>query len=124
MEEAVAVFGPIPDMAGYLLSGYWADHPYPNSYGGGRMWRAPSEVSVNISDLTVPERALARAALQLWDDISNINFNITETSVPTGSITFINDGGASALTPHTVNNGWLQTATIQISSEWSDGSNT
>ena len=106
------LMGTMDQIASELVSGYWDGdvHRWNVAAGGA--------ISVDIHTLTLPEQALARAALAAWTDVTGIGFR----EVTSGAqITFDHSeepGGpvAYALTDWT--NGFLTSATIHISSSW------
>jgi len=112
----MATFASIPTLAAYLIDGYWDWSEYGGT--GPRHWTDPSNISVNIQDLTAAERTIAQQALSLWDDVANVTFTFTTGAA---DITFNNNGSGDAVTSYSVSGVSLSNATVKISSNWSGG---
>ena len=98
-------------IADFLETGYWAGNGQ-----SARHWNVTEggTITVNLVALTGDGRTLARAALELWSDLTGINFN--EVNIG-GSMVFDDDeSGAFANT--TVSGGIIQAANINISTAW------
>lgn len=97
-----------------LTTGYWnADPHHWNVTQGGTL-------TVNIATLTAAEQTLARAALAEWSDIIGVHFQEVATG---GQIVFTDAEDASvqgsvAETFSNWSNGFITSATIQISKSW------
>lgn len=91
---------------------------YLNENGwGGAQWNISSgdTLTVNITGLTTAGQALARAALQLWSDITGIGFNETNGAA---NITFDdNDEGAFATVARNGSN-HITSANVNVSTDW------
>lgn len=104
--------GTMDQIANELTTGYWNGdkHRWNVSQGG--------TLTVDITGLSATERVLARAALQEWSDLIGIHFQEVTGG---GQITF-NDAedssGGVAQTMPIWSNGYMTSATIQISSSW------
>ncbi|CAN5202802.1 hypothetical protein BH10PSE6_BH10PSE6_14240 [soil metagenome] len=111
-----ASFASIATLADYLVDGY---HEW-SGYGGTgpRHWADPTNISVNIQDLTAAERTIAQQALSLWDDVCDVTFTFTAGAA---DIDFINDGSGEAVASYSVSGTSLSNATVHISSNWSGG---
>jgi hypothetical protein len=108
----MASFASIPMLADYLVTGFWA---WVGSQGTlPRHWTA-STITVNITDLTPAEQALAISALNAWHEVANISFVFTTGPA---QITYNNNGSHIAGTSLTVSGTTLTSAAIQISSDW------
>jgi hypothetical protein len=108
----MASFASVPTLADYLVNGYWAWSGYQGTQP--RHWTS-STVTVNITDLTAAEQALAVSALNAWHEIANISFTFTSGAA---QITYNNNGSGIAVTSQTVSGTTLTSATVQISSDW------
>lgn len=78
-------------LADYLTDGYWNDD------GGSRRHFDTSIsniITVNISDLTSAERKLAIAAMEGWEMVADINFQITTSN--NADIVFLNDDAGNS----------------------------
>ena len=66
-------FGTYDEIADFMITTSWTP-----STGGPRKWDiGPGDaITVNISGLTAPARALAEMALQRWEDVGNFTFDI------------------------------------------------
>src|SRR5262249_33108122 len=94
-------------LANFLTNGYWG--------GSSHHW-ASNPVTVNITDLTAAEQALAISALNAYHEVCNISFSFTNGPA---QITYNNNGSPQAVT----NSNWdgsghMTNATIDISSDW------
>jgi serralysin len=109
---APTVFATVNTLASYLLEGYWDwQDESPRQWGS-------NTITINITDLTAAEQALAVRAFLVWEDVCDITF------VPTSGaadITFNNNGTGDAFCDDDVSGGLLTSATIQVSSDWSVG---
>lgn len=91
---------------------------YLNANGfGGLQWdrSAGDTITVNISALTLAGQTLARAALQLWEDITGIQFN--EVAVG-GEITFDDDQDGAFAGPDSTSGGFITAASVNVSTDW------
>lgn len=84
----------IQTLSDYLTDGFWKEN--------GESRRAfdtsrSNVISVNISDLNSTEKALARAALEAWEMVADIDFK--ETTSSGADITFLNDDGWTSYYP-------------------------
>jgi hypothetical protein len=102
--------GTIAQLADYLVT--------QDQGGSGHHW-ASHTISVNITDLTVAEQALAKSALNAYHEVSNLSFIFTTGPA---NITYNNNGSGQAVTNWSWNgSGNLTSATIDISSNWDGG---
>src|SRR5262245_55756050 len=109
----MASVGTIPQLADYLLYGYW-----PYSGQAPHHW-AISTVTVNISGLSGGEQTLAIASLDAWHEVSGVSFSYTNGPA---QITYTHGGNKQALTNASWNGaGQMTSATVTISSNWSPG---
>lgn len=102
--------GTIPQLASYLVSGYWA-------YNGeiAHHW-GTATVTYNIDGLNAAEQLLAQSALAAWHDVANISFTQVHTAA---QITYTHAGSMQAYTSDSYNGaGIMSSATINISSNW------
>lgn len=101
------------EIAEFLRSGYWV--------GNGvspRHWNVSDggTITVNIVGLTADGKTLARAALELWSDLTGINFS----EVATGGQMVFDDTEEGAFAT-TVNVGGItQSAEVNVSVDWID----
>jgi serralysin len=110
-----AVFADLPTLANYLINGYWAWSGYQGT--SARHW-AGNTISVNIGGLDSTEQGYATAALADWQDVANLHFVYTNGPA---NITFnhnLHNGQQTAVTSMTVSNGYITSATVDISSGW------
>ena len=106
-----ATFGTLPELANFLISGYWA-----SPAGGGtmpRQWQSPS-ISVNITALTPAEQVLAQDALADWAAVSNLTFTFNGGPA---NVTYL-DTGPGAFETDTRSGQFLTSATVNIASNW------
>jgi serralysin len=108
----MATSGTVGELALFQVYGYW---DWKGDGEGYRLWSDASNVSVNISALSLNEKHLARTALQTWEDVANIHFTFT---TGTADITFHNTGPKKATTVDTVSHHELQAASITITSDF------
>ncbi|MFB2552316.1 beta strand repeat-containing protein [Ensifer soli] len=105
----MASFGTSAQHADYLINGFWAWSRYGGS--GARDW-ASNTISVNVSNLTTADRALAETALQLWADVANVTFTFTTGAA---NITYADPNNSTqADCAYDVNNGNLSNAVVTI----------
>jgi len=107
-----ASLGTITQLADYLNNGYWGP-------SGPFHWAPGATVTVNITDLTPGEQALAVSALNAWHEVANINFSYTSGAA---QITYNNDG-PKAFCNFSVNGHSITSATISIVSNWGPNTN-
>lgn len=103
--------GTLDEMATYLTTGYWAD------IGAGSCkfnTTSSTQISVNLTSLTVDGKDLALAALAAWATVANLEFLVTTGSA---KITFL-DTGSEANTQSNYVNGSIITSTITIGATW------
>ena len=101
----MAVFGTYDEIADFMLNDWWgASGPRKWDIGPGGV------ITVNISGLTAAGQNLALAALQLWEDVANVDFQIVTTSA---DIT-IDDNQPGAFFNGPAVNGFFTAATINI----------
>jgi Ca2+-binding RTX toxin-like protein len=102
--------GTIPQLADYLITGYWQSNGAIAHHWGS------NAITFNLGDLNATEQTIALAALNLWHDVANVTFVQTTGSA---NINFNHDGSMLAAT----NSFWdgsgiMSSATIDISSDW------
>ena len=107
-----ATLATMDQIANELTTGYWnGDRHQWNVTQGGTL-------TVDITGLNADEKTLARAALQEWSDLIGIHFQ----EVAGGAQITFNDAedstGGVAQTMSLWSNGYMTSATIQISSSW------
>ncbi|WP_291841604.1 cadherin domain-containing protein [Maricaulis sp.] len=91
---------------------------YLNANGfGGLQWdrSAGDTITVDVTGLTTAGRTLARAALQLWEDITGITF--TEVSSG-GDITFDDEEEGAFAGPDSTSGGFITSASVNVGTEW------
>ena len=95
-------------MANWLTNGFW-------TFNGGS-WRAfnHSTISVNTVGLTTEGRALALAALQLWSDVTGLNFQGTTGAA---DITF-DDNQTGAFASSSISNHAILSSTVNVGTDW------
>ncbi len=99
------------------------DYLNANGFGGLQWDRSTGDsISVNITGLTLAGQTLARAALQLWTDVTGITFN--EVSVG-GEITFDDEEEGAFAGPDSTSGGFITAASVNVGTDWLDtyGSN-
>ncbi|WP_417481960.1 cadherin domain-containing protein [Maricaulis sp.] len=100
-------------IAEYLRSGYWVGNG-----SAPRHWNVTEggTITVTLSGLTADGQTFARAALQLWSDLTGITFS--EVGVG-GQMVFDDDEDGAFAT--TVNSGgFIQSAEVNVSADWID----
>ena len=109
---ATAVWS-IDQIANQLAFGYWGGvkHAWDLSAGGRSIW-------FDVSALTNSGRNLARAALDLWSDVTGIRF--VEISGSSIGIKF-DDASDGAFTTTDFSFGRIQSANINIGTDWISG---
>src|ERR1051325_4196681 len=81
------IFGTIPQIADYILNGYWAVFgPAPHKF-------SHTDITVNISSLNTTDQSFCLAALAAFSSVCNISFSVTDgaadiTYTDVGSKTF------------------------------------
>ena len=102
--------GTIPQLADYLLNGFW-------QYVGESPHRWTSTtITYNISGLNAAEQFLAQSALNAWHEVTNLTFVQTTGAA---NITFNHSGSLTAYETDSYNaSGFISSATIDISSDW------
>ncbi|WP_338503390.1 FG-GAP-like repeat-containing protein [Sphingomonas kaistensis] len=103
-------------IANYLAFGYWggSKRAWDLSTGARTIW-------FDVSALTPSGQAHARAAFDLWADVTGIRFVDMPGSGGTFGIKF-DDSEEGAFTGTTYSFGRIQSATINISTSWISGS--
>ncbi|UUR08221.1 M10 family metallopeptidase C-terminal domain-containing protein [Sphingomonas glaciei] len=106
----------VDQIANQLAFGYWggAKHAWDLSAGGRSIW-------FDVSALTASGQAHARAALDLWADVTGIRFIDMPGSSGSNGIKF-DDDQEGAFTSTQFSFGRIQSATINISRDWIAGS--
>ncbi|MDI1343881.1 MAG: matrixin family metalloprotease, partial [Pseudolabrys sp.] len=102
--------GTIPQLANYLLQGFW-------TYAGeiAHHWSVTT-LSYNIEGLTAAERSLAQSALNAWHEITNLSFTRTTGAA---NVTFNHSGTMQAYETDSFNgSGIMSSATVDISADW------
>lgn len=113
----MAVQGSYRQMANYLATGYWA-------WLGGRERKFDHlNLTIDISALQAPDQAFAKAALDLWTDVSGLTYSIVASGG--ADITF-QDTGIGAITNTSITYGatgpaTLTAATVNIDTSWGGG---
>ncbi|WP_323761805.1 cadherin domain-containing protein [Maricaulis sp.] len=93
-----------------------ADYLDSNGFGGLQWDRSAGDtITVNITALTVGGQTLARAALQLWEDITGINFTEVATN---GDITFDDDEDGAFAGPDSTSGGFITSASVNVGTDW------
>lgn len=93
-----------------------ADYLDSNGFGGLQWDRSAGDtITVNITALTADGQTLARAALQLWEDITGINFTEVATN---GDITFDDDEEGAFAGPDATAGGFITAASVNVGTEW------
>ncbi|WP_417492658.1 M10 family metallopeptidase C-terminal domain-containing protein [Maricaulis sp.] len=98
-------------IANFLQSGYWVGNGQT-----ARQWSASEggTITVNLVDLTADGQTLARAALQLWSDLTGIEFD----EVPFGGSLVFDDDEEGAFSTSSVSGGVIQSGTVNVSTDW------
>ncbi len=113
----MAANGTYSQMANYLTTGYW-------TWLGGRQRKFDHlNLTVDISALQTPDQAFAKAALDLWTDVSGLTYSVVTTGG--ADITF-QDTGAGAITNTSITYGatgpaTITSATVNIDPSWGGG---
>jgi len=103
-------------IANYLAFGYWGGSKRAWDFGSGAR-----TIWFDVSALTPSGQAFARAAFDLWADVTGIRFVDMPGSGGTFGIKF-DDSEEGAFTGTTYSLGRIQSATINISTSWISGS--
>lgn len=94
------------------------DYLDSNGFGGLQWDRSAGDtITVNITALTVAGQTLARAALQLWEDITGISFTEVATG---GEITFDDDEEGAFAGPDATSGGFITAASVNVGTAWLD----
>jgi Ca2+-binding RTX toxin-like protein len=98
-------------IAEFLQSGYWVGNGQT-----ARHWNVTDggTITVNMVGLTADGQTLARAALQLWSDLTGINFNEVLSG---GSLVFDDDQDGAFATSN-VSGGLILSAAVNVSTAW------
>ncbi|RKR03730.1 cadherin domain-containing protein [Maricaulis maris] len=92
------------------------DYLNANGFGGLQWDRSTGDtITVNITALTTDGQTLARAALQLWSDITGITFSEVATG---GEITFDDDEEGAFAGPDTTSGGFITSASVNVGTGW------
>ncbi|WP_203293903.1 cadherin domain-containing protein [Maricaulis parjimensis] len=97
------------EIADYLRSGF-----------GGAQFNASSgdTITVNITALTADGQTLARAALQVWSDVTGLIFQ--EVATDGAQITFDDDEEGAFAGPNGTSGGFITSASVNVGTEWLD----
>src|SRR5688572_10055793 len=87
MGASPAAYG---DLADYLVRGYWDWSGYAGAEP--RSW-ATSTIYYNYQDMAVDDRERIDLALDLWSDVTGINF--VQTTASTAKLWFVNDSSGA-----------------------------
>lgn len=112
IDSAPTNFANVNVLADYLVNGYW------NWSGSSAHHWSSNTITVKMDSLTASEQTLAQRALAAWSDVANVSFTLT-TGAP--QIVFSHNGDKYAGTEGFWDNGLMQFAAIEISSNWDDG---
>ena len=113
--DSAASLGSIPQLANYLVNGYWQFNNTIAHHWGS------NTITFNLGNLTAAEQSLALAALNAWDDVANIKF-VQSTSA---NINFNHDGSQKAFAQASWTSAGIMTScTVDISSDWAGGAGT
>lgn len=107
-ELTVTAAATVTELADYLVSGYWQ--------GDVRSMDTSQDnrITVDVSGLTSAGRRLAHWAFDAWEAVADLNF----VTVGSGAdITFIDDRPGSG-TSTTMLGGTIQSATVNVSTNW------
>lgn len=92
------------------------DYLDANGFGGLQWNRSAGDtITVNITGLTTAGQSLARAALQLWEDITGINFDEVTSG---GDITFDDEEEGAFAGPDSTSGGFITAASVNVGTEW------
>ena len=103
---------PLPTLADYLVNGYWEANG-----GSARRWEDASDITVDLSGLTAGQATLARLALELWEDVANVNFR----EVTTGAELVWQNTERGAYATSDITNGFITSGIINMDVNWSQG---
>ena len=107
-----AQFASSGTLASFLTKGYWLDIDFqPFRFDT----RSSTVITVNLNGLTTSAQTMARAALDAWSSVANIQFK----EVSSGARINFDDSAAagSATTPY-VSGGYASSATVHIPENW------
>ncbi|SDM11558.1 M10 family metallopeptidase C-terminal domain-containing protein [Maricaulis salignorans] len=98
-------------IADFLQTGYWAGNGQT-----ARQWSVTEggTITVSLVGLTSGGQTLARAALQLWSDLTGINF----TEVLSGGSMVFDDDEEGAFSTSVLSGTTIQSAVVNVSTEW------
>lgn len=96
------------EIADYLRSGF-----------GGLQFNASTgdTITVNITGLTTAGQTLARAALDVWSEVTGLNFS---EIAGTAQITFDDEEEGAFAGPDSTSGGFITASTVNIGTEWLD----
>src|SRR5262249_9469580 len=109
----MTTFGTVPQLAGYLVSGFWTG--FENTIA--HHW-ASNTITYNLGDLNSLEASDALNALGLWSSVANLTFVQTSTSP---NISFNHDNSGATTYSYWNSAGNMTSATIDIASNWYPG---
>jgi serralysin len=96
------------EIAAYLVQGYWMET------GQSKHAFNTNQISVNLDGLTYEGQTLARAALNVWSGVSNLNFVQTSGSA---HITF-SDDQPDAYSSYVAIGSVTQSSVVNVSTDW------
>ncbi|WP_438363068.1 M10 family metallopeptidase C-terminal domain-containing protein, partial [Nioella halotolerans] len=105
--------GTLDQLAAYLTDGYWADN------GGGRHSFDTSTSNVITVDITALDdrgQFLARAAMEAWEAVADIQFE----EVSDGADVIFSDNESGAFSTYSAISGTTTSSTVNVSIEWLD----
>lgn len=100
----------IPEIADYLINGYWKSEGESH-----RSWSS-NTITYDLSGIEADRRSLVKLALASWSELTGLTFKADSSNA---DITFTEKGNMTAATSTPVSGHSIQSATINISSDWS-----
>jgi len=109
--SAPVPMGSLDELAAYLTDGYWQDNGLPRHSFDTSL---SNNITVNIQALPPEAQALARAAMQAWESVADIQF----VEVQSGAQITFTDNQPGAYSSFSYIGQYTQSATVNISADW------
>ncbi len=101
-----APVGTLDELAEYLTDGYWSRHAFDTS--------SSNQIRVDLTALDSRGLTLARAALEAWESVADIEF----VEVSSGAQITFSDDQAGAYSSYSAIGGVTQSAIVNVSTTW------
>ena len=100
------------ELADYLTTGYWEDNnETPAAFDTGNS----NVITVSLSGLDTIGRRFAEAAMEAWEMVADLDFQIVLGSA---DITFTDNGSLTAYSTSETSGGYITSAIVNVSTDW------